>query len=71
MTNGGPGLSTRIMSLRIWRTASEFLELGAASAASSYLLMLLLVLTMVMYVFNKTLEARQRRLRRMAQEEAS
>ena len=70
MTNGGPGLSTEIMSLRIWRTASEFLELGAASAASSYLLIMLLLLTMCMYVFNKTMEARQERLRRVAQEDS-
>lgn len=58
------------MSLRIWRAASEFLELGVASAASSYLLILLLVLTIGMYVFNRTMEARQQRLRRIAQEEA-
>lgn len=71
MTNGGPGLSTEILSLRIWRTASEFLELGAASAASGYLLLLLLVLTMIMYGFNKALEARQHRLRRRMQEEGA
>ncbi len=70
MTNGGPGLSTEIMSLRIWRTASEFLELGAASAASGYLLLLLLVLTVGMHLFNRALEARAQRLRRAAQEEA-
>lgn len=70
MTNGGPGLSTEILSLRIWRTASEFLELGVASAASGYLLVLLLLLTTIMYAFNKTLEARERRLRRRAHEEA-
>ena len=35
MTNGGPGLSTEILSLRISRTASEFRELGVAAAMSN------------------------------------
>ncbi|MCB1972740.1 MAG: sugar ABC transporter permease, partial [Geminicoccaceae bacterium] len=42
MTNGGPGLSTEILSLRIARTASEFRELGVAAAMSNYLLLILL-----------------------------
>ena len=45
MTEGGPGLSTEILALRISRTATEFRELGVAAAMSNYLLMLLLILT--------------------------
>jgi len=58
MTNGGPGLSTEILSLRIARTASEFRELGVAAAMSNYLLLLLLGLTIIMFVYNKIVEAR-------------
>ena len=42
MTEGGPGLSTEILALRISRTATEFRELGVAAAMSNYLLILLL-----------------------------
>ncbi|MEM9438177.1 MAG: sugar ABC transporter permease [Pseudomonadota bacterium] len=42
MTEGGPGLSTEIVALRISRTATEFRELGTAAAMSNYLLILLL-----------------------------
>ena len=67
MTNGGPGLSTEIMALRISRTASEFRELGVAAAMSNYLLMMLLVLTLAMFVYNKAIEARAARLRQAAE----
>ncbi len=70
LTNGGPGLSTEILSLRISRTASEFRELGEAAAMSNYLLILLLILTFAMFLYNKAVEARAARLRRAAQEEA-
>ena len=40
MTEGGPGLSTEILALRISRTATEFRELGVAAAMSNYLLLL-------------------------------
>ncbi|MEO1649407.1 MAG: sugar ABC transporter permease [Pseudomonadota bacterium] len=68
MTNGGPGLSTEILALRISRTASEFQELGVAAAMSNYLLMLLLVITLAMFGFNRWSEARARRVRAAAEE---
>lgn len=61
LTNGGPGLSTEILSLRIARTASEFRELGTAAAMSNYLLLLLLALTLIMFVYGRVAEARQMR----------
>lgn len=68
MTNGGPGLSTEIMSLRISRTASEFRELGVAAAMSNFLLIMLLVLTIAMFIYNKVQENRTARLNRIAEE---
>ncbi|BCL69532.1 hypothetical protein TUMSATVNIG1_14820 [Vibrio nigripulchritudo] len=58
MTNGGPGLSTEILALRISRTASEFRELGVAAAMSNLLLIVLLVLTLAMFIYNKVNEKR-------------
>lgn len=69
MTNGGPGLSTEILSLRINRTASEFRELGEAAAMSNLLLIVLLILTFAMFIYNKMQEARLARMRK-AEEEA-
>ncbi len=69
MTDGGPGLSTEILALRISRTAQEFRELGEAAAMSNYLLMLLMVLTLGMFGFTRWQEARARRLSRARQEE--
>ena len=57
VTNGGPGLSTEIISLRIARTASEFRELGEAAAMSNYLLVLLLFMTIMTFVYNRAAEA--------------
>lgn len=71
MTNGGPGLSTEILALRISRTASEFRELGVAAAMSNYLLLLLLGLTIVMFVYNKIVETRAEKIRAAAEEEMS
>lgn len=68
MTNGGPGLSTEILSLRIARTASEFRELGQAAAMSNYLLLLLLALTIAMFVYNKIVESRAQAIRQQAEE---
>ncbi len=68
MTNGGPGLSTEILSLRIARTASEFRELGVAAAMSNYLLILLMLLTAIMFTYNRLAEARNARLRQAAEE---
>ena len=67
LTNGGPGLSTEILSLRIARTASEFRELGVAAAMANLLLILLLVLTIAMFLYGKAAEARQARLRAAAE----
>lgn len=67
LTNGGPGLSTEILSLRISRTASEFRELGYAAAMSNYLLILLLILTLAMFVYSKLQELRTARLRAAAE----
>lgn len=69
MTEGGPGLSTEILALRISRTATEFRELGVAAAMSNYLLLLLLFLTVAMFVFTRWQEARANRLRAAIQEE--
>lgn len=66
MTEGGPGLSTEILALRISRTATEFRELGVAAAMSNYLLMLLLLLTIAMLAYNKIQELRAARAQRAA-----
>ena len=66
MTNGGPGLSTEILALRISRTASEFRELGVAAAMSNVLLLLLLAITLVMFFYGKIVEIRTARLRQAA-----
>lgn len=63
MTQGGPGLSTEILALRISRTATEFRELGVAAAMSNYLLLLLLSLTVAMFLFTRIQEARAARVR--------
>ncbi len=68
MTQGGPGLSTEILALRISRTATEFRELGVAAAMSNYLLMLLLLLTVAMFAFNRLQEIRAARTRAAAEE---
>lgn len=63
MTNGGPGLATEILSLRINRTASEFRALGEAAAMSNILLLVLMALTLAMFLYSKAMEARARALR--------
>lgn len=70
MTNGGPGLSTEILALRISRTASEFRELGTAAAMSNLLLILLMMLTLAMFLYTKLAEARAARMRPTMQEDA-
>lgn len=69
MTNGGPGLSTEIVALRISRTASEFRELGVAAAMSNLLLLVLLVLTLAMFLYTKIVDARNERMRLAKKEE--
>lgn len=68
MTNGGPGLSTEILALRISRTTSEFRELGYAAAMSNLLLILLLCLTILMFGYTKLQEARAVRPRKIAED---
>lgn len=70
LTNGGPGLSTEILSLRIYRTAQEFQELGVAAAMSNYLLILLMLITIVMFAYNGIVEKRAERLRQNAEEDS-
>jgi multiple sugar transport system permease protein len=69
LTEGGPGLSTEILALRISRTATEFRELGVAAAMSNYLLILLLLLTMAMFAFTRWQEARAARVRAAAEDD--
>lgn len=68
LTEGGPGLSTEILALRISRTATEFRELGEAAAISGYLLLLLMALTIVMLVVTKVQQRRAERMRAAAEE---
>ena len=70
MTEGGPGLSTEILALRISRTATEFRELGEAAAMSNLLLIVLLILTFAMFAYSKAVEIRTARLRAAAEETA-
>lgn len=70
MTEGGPGLSTEILALRISRTATEFRELGEAAAMSNYLLILLMILTACMFAFTRWQEARANRVRMTAEEDS-
>ncbi|PID60570.1 MAG: ABC transporter permease [Gammaproteobacteria bacterium] len=67
LTNGGPGLATEILSLRIARTVQEFRELGVAAAMSNYLLIMLLVLTIGMFLYTRFAEARAARIRQAAE----
>ncbi|MEO0765741.1 MAG: sugar ABC transporter permease [Pseudomonadota bacterium] len=69
MTEGGPGLSTEILALRISRTATEFRELGVAAAMSNYLLILLLLLTVAMFAFNRWQEKRAARVQALVEED--
>ena len=69
MTEGGPGLPTEIIALRISRTATEFRKLSVAAAMSNYLLLLLLILTLGMFAITRLQEARAARQARQIQEE--
>ena len=59
MTEGGPGLSTEILSMRIYKTAFEFQQLGRASALSNLLLLLVAAISACLVLFNKLREARR------------
>lgn len=58
MTNGGPGLSTEILSLQIYKTAFVSWELGRAAALSNILLAIVLVITLAMFIYTKIRDAR-------------
>ena len=69
MTEGGPGLSTEILALRISRTTVEFRELGTAAAMSNYLLMMLLIITLLMFAITRIQESRAQKLARQIEQE--
>lgn len=48
LTEGGPGLSTEILSLHIYKTAFVSQQLGRASALSNLLLLIVLMLTLLL-----------------------
>ena len=58
MTNGGPGLSTEILSLQIYKTAFVSWELGRAAALSNILLAIVMVITITMFLYTKVRDAR-------------
>jgi multiple sugar transport system permease protein len=56
MTDGGPGLSTEILSLHIYKTAFVSQQLGRAAALSNLLLGIVLVLSLLLFIFTKVRE---------------
>lgn len=68
MTNGGPGLSTEILSLQIYKTAFVSWELGRAAALSNILLAIVLVITLIMFIYTKIRDARIARLQAAAEQ---
>ena len=68
MTNGGPGLSTEIMSLQIYKTAFVSWELGRAAALSNILLAIVLVITLAMFLYTKIRDARIARAQAAAEQ---
>jgi multiple sugar transport system permease protein len=58
MTNGGPGLSTEILSLQIYKTAFVSWQLGRAAALSNILLAIVMVITITMFIYTKFRDAR-------------
>jgi multiple sugar transport system permease protein len=68
MTNGGPGLSTEIMSLQIYKTAFVSWELGRAAALSNILLAIVLVITLAMFIYTKIRDARIARAQAAAEQ---
>ncbi len=61
LTEGGPGLSTEILSLHIYKAAFVSQQLGRASALSNLLLLLVLGLTVLLFILGKLREAAARR----------
>ncbi|WP_028025504.1 carbohydrate ABC transporter permease [Enterovibrio calviensis] len=68
LTNGGPGLSTEILALRIFKTVTDSQELGLAAALSNMLLALVLVITVAMFMFNKMRETRSAKIKVTAEQ---
>ncbi len=68
MTNGGPGLSTEIMSLQIYKTAFVSWELGRAAALSNILLAIVLVITLAMFLYTKIRDAQIARVQAAAEQ---
>jgi len=62
MTNGGPGLSTEILSLQIYKTAFISWELGRAAALSNILLLIVMIITITMFIYTKVRDARLARI---------
>ncbi|MBI4789720.1 MAG: sugar ABC transporter permease [Chloroflexi bacterium] len=58
MTFGGPGLSTEVLSLHIYKTAFTSQELGYAAGISVLLISIILVLSLGIMVFNNPLKER-------------
>ncbi len=61
LTEGGPGLSTEILSLHIYKTAFTSQQLGRASALSNILLVIVTALTLALFLFNRMREEAARR----------
>ncbi|NNK97201.1 MAG: sugar ABC transporter permease [Desulfobacterales bacterium] len=68
MTNGGPGLSTEILSLQIYKTAFISWELGRAAALSNILLLIVMVITIAMFIYTKIRDAQIARAQAAAEE---
>ena len=67
MTNGGPGLSTEILSLQIYKTAFVSWELGRAAALSNFLLAIVMMITIAMFIYTKVRDARLARAQAAAE----
>jgi len=57
LTEGGPGLSTEILSLHIYKTAFVSQQLGRASALSNLLLLIVMAITLALVAVTKLREA--------------
>lgn len=62
LTDGGPGLSTEILSLHIYKTAFVSQQLGRASALSNLLLFMVLGLTALLFVLSRLRERARRKM---------
>jgi len=58
LTNGGPGISTELLSLRVYRIAFKFWETGYASAVSWLFLIVVILITsqFIKYLYRETLK---------------